>query len=334
MEPLAMVDHSLMANAIRALSMDAVEKAASGHPGMPMGMADVATVLFSDFLKYDPEHSDWPDRDRFVLSAGHGSMLLYSLLHLTGYPGMTMDELRNFRQLGAKTAGHPEYGHAEGIETTTGPLGQGIATAVGMALAERMMNARHGDDIVDHWTYAIVGDGCLMEGISHEAISMAGHLRLSKLVVLFDDNHISIDGSTDLSVSDDQVARFKACGWNATRIDGHNTAEIAAALAKAKQSDKPTMIACRTIIGYGAPNKQGTSAVHGAKLGAEEVKLAREALKWPYPPFTVPDEIAAMWRSVGARGRADYEAWVKSASTMSETDRSRLAEPLDAAVMD
>ena len=235
-----MVDHSLMANAIRALSMDAVEKATCGHPGMPMGMADVATVLFSDFLKYDPEHPNWPDRDRFVLSAGHGSMLLYSLLHLTGYPGMTMKELENFRQLGAKTAGHPEYGHAEGIETTTGPLGQGIATAVGMALAERMLNARHGNDIVDHWTYVIAGDGCLMEGISHEAISMAGHLKLNKLVVLFDDNHISIDGSTDLSVSDDQVARFEACGWNATRIDGHNTTEIAAALAEAKQSDKPT----------------------------------------------------------------------------------------------
>ena len=328
-----MLDYSQMANAIRALSMDAVQAANSGHPGMPMGMADVATVLFSDFLKYNPSEPNWPDRDRFVLSAGHGSMLLYSLLHLTGYPGMSMDELKNFRQLGAKTAGHPEYGHAPGIETTTGPLGQGIATAVGMALAERMQNTRHGDSVVDHWTYVIAGDGCLMEGISHEAISLAGHLKLNKLIVLWDDNHISIDGSTDLSVSDDQIARFKASGWNTARVDGHDAQAIAAALAEAKQSDRPTMIACRTIIGYGAPNKQGTAAVHGAALGEDEIKATREALGWSHPPFVIPDDIAAMWKSGGARGKDDYETWKKATADMSATDLARLSDPIDEAVM-
>ncbi len=328
-----MLDHSQMANAIRALSMDAVQAANSGHPGMPMGMADVATVLFSDFLKYNPSEPNWPDRDRFVLSAGHGSMLLYSLLHLTGYPGMDMDQIRNFRKLGAKTAGHPEYGHAEGIETTTGPLGQGIATAVGMALAERMQNTKHGDAIVDHWTYVIAGDGCLMEGLSHEAISFAGHLKLNKLILLWDDNHISIDGSTDLSVSDDQVARFKASGWNTARVDGHDAQAIAAALSDAKQSDRPTMIACRTIIGYGSPNKQGTSAVHGAALGDDEIKATREALGWSHPPFTIPDDIVAMWKSAGARGQDDYNAWKKSSTALSATDLARLDDPIDEGVL-
>ncbi len=260
------VSHAEMANAIRFLAIDAVEKAKSGHPGMPMGMADVATVLFSRFLKFDPSDPAWPDRDRFVLSAGHGSMLLYALLHLTGYEGMSLDELKAFRQWGSKTPGHPEYGHTVGVETTTGPLGQGIATAVGMALAERLMNARFGDDCVDHFTYVIAGDGCLMEGISHEAISLAGHLGLNRLIVLFDDNEISIDGATSLSCSDDQVARFKAAGWSACRIDGHDPDAIGAAIERARNSDRPSLIACRTIIGYGAPNRQGTEKVHGAKL--------------------------------------------------------------------
>src|SRR3990170_4470311 len=269
-EALPETTHKDMANAIRMLAMDAVERAKSGHPGMPMGMADVATILFTRFLKFDAAHPDWPDRDRFVLSAGHGSMLLYALLYLTGYPEMTLEELKNFRQLHSRTAGHPEYGHAPGIETTTGPLGQGLGNAVGMALAERLLNARYGDEIVNHYTYCIAGDGCLMEGISHEAISLAGHLKLGKLIVLFDDNSISIDGATSLSVSDDQVARFAASGWNTARVDGHDTKAISAALAKAKaDSSKPWFIACKTVIGYGAPNKQGKSSTHGEPLGVD-----------------------------------------------------------------
>ena len=303
------VSHQDMANCIRSLAMDAVQKAKSGHPGMPMGMADVATVLFTQFLKFDASAPDWPDRDRFVLSAGHGSMLLYGLLHLTGYPEMTMEELRNFRQLGSRTAGHPEYGHAPGIETTTGPLGQGLANAVGMALAERLANARYGDDLVDHFTYAIVGDGCLMEGISHEAISLAGHLGLKKLIVLFDDNEISIDGPTSLSVGDDQVKRFEACGWDARRVDGHDPAAIATAIAEAKESDRPSLIACKTVIGYGSPNKQGTSATHGAPLGEDEVAAARKLLDWPHPAFEIPAPILAAWRQVGAKGAAPRSAW-------------------------
>jgi transketolase len=264
-----------LANALRVLAMDAVERAKSGHPGMPMGMADVATVLFRDFLKFDAADPDWPDRDRFVLSAGHGSMLLYGLLHLTGYAEMTLDELKHFRQLGSRTAGHPEYGHAKGIETTTGPLGQGIGNAVGMAIAERLLAAQFGADLVDHRTYAICGDGCLMEGISHEAISLAGHLKLAKLTLLWDDNSISIDGSTALAVSDDQVARFKASGWNAEYVDGHDTDAVAAALARAQKSDRPSFIACRTTIAFGAPTKAGTAAAHGAPLGAAEIAGAR-----------------------------------------------------------
>jgi transketolase len=298
-----------MANAIRALAMDAVEKANSGHPGMPMGMADVATVLFTRFLKYDASEPKWPDRDRFVLSAGHGSMLLYALLHLTGYPGMDMAQIERFRQLGSKTAGHPEFGHAPGIETTTGPLGQGLANAVGMAIAERLLAARFGAALVDHRTYAIAGDGCLMEGISQEAISLAGHLRLNKLIVLFDDNHISIDGPTSLATSDDQLARFRAVNWSVQAVDGHDMEAVAAALATAQSSDKPSLIACRTTIGKGAPNKQGTAATHGAALGAAEVAAARKALNWPYPPFTVPTEILAAWRRAGTRGQIAHTAW-------------------------
>ena len=301
--------HDRMANAIRALAMDAVQAAKSGHPGMPMGMADVATVLFAQFLKFDPQRPDWPDRDRFLLSAGHGSMLLYALLHLTGYTDMTKAELRNFRQLHSRTAGHPEYGAAPGIETTTGPLGQGLANAVGMALAERMMHARFGDDLVDHRTWVVAGDGCLMEGISQEAITLAGHLGLGRLIVLFDDNEISIDGPTALATSDDQVKRFDACGWHVQTVDGHDRAALTAAMQAACDSDRPSMIACRTVIGYGAPTKAGTAATHGAPLGEEEIAGVRESLDWPHPPFEIPADVAEAWRTAGARGAADADAW-------------------------
>jgi len=301
--------HDDMANAIRALSMDAVQKANSGHPGMPMGAADVATVLFSRHLKFDASAPEWPDRDRFVLSAGHGSMLLYSLLYLTGYPGMDIDQIRNFRQLGSRTAGHPEYSHAPGIEVTTGPLGQGVATAVGMALAERMLAARYGDSAVDHFTYVLAGDGCLMEGISHEAVSLAGHLRLSKLILLFDDNGITIDGKTDISVDDDQLMRFEASGWHVARVDGHDADAIDAAIAAAKAADRPSLIACKTVIGYGAPTKAGSEKTHGAPLGDEEIAGAREKLGWPHPPFEIPAGILDAWRAVGARGEAVRAAW-------------------------
>jgi transketolase len=304
-------NHRAMANAIRVLSMDAVQKANSGHPGMPMGMADAATVLFTKFLKFDASDPHWPDRDRFVLSAGHGSILLYALLYLLGYEDMTIAEIENFRQLGAKTAGHPEYGHATGIETTTGPLGQGLANAAGMAIAERHLNARFGSDLVDHRTYVVAGDGCLMEGISQEAITLAGHLKLSRLIVLWDDNGISIDGKVSLSDSTDQLARFAASGWVTARIDGHDPAAIAAALEAAQISDKPSLIACKTIIGYGAPNKQGTSATHGAALGTDEVAAARKTLGWDYPPFEVPSGILETWRSAGARGSSSRGAWSK-----------------------
>ncbi len=298
-----------MANVIRVLAMDAVEQATCGHPGMPMGMADVATVLWSRFLKFDPARPDWPDRDRFVLSAGHGSMLLYALLHLTGYPGMSLDELKRFRQLGSRTAGHPEYGHAPGIETTTGPLGQGLANAVGMALAERLLNARFGDDLVDHHTYVIAGDGCLMEGISQEAISLAGHLRLNKLIVLWDDNAISIDGGTELSTSEDQLQRFAAAGWDSVAVDGHDPEAVAAALARARETELPSLIACRTVIAFGAPTKAGSAAAHGAALGAAEIAGARERLGWREPPFVIPGDVAEWWRAVGGRGAAASAAW-------------------------
>ena len=318
-----------MANAIRVLAMDAVEAAQSGHPGMPMGMADVATVLFSRYLKFDPAEPDWPDRDRFVLSAGHGSMLLYALLYLTGYADITIDEIKRFRQLGARTAGHPEYGAAGGIETTTGPLGQGLANAVGMALAERLMEARFGAELVDHHTYAIAGDGCLMEGISQEAISLAGHLRLGRLIVLFDDNKISIDGATSLAVSDDQPARFAASGWDVASVDGHDPEEIAAAIEAARESAAPSLIACRTIIAYGAPNKAGTAASHGAPLGGDEIAGARERLDWPYPPFEVPDDVLAGWRLVGGRGAAAREGWKRRFALCSTGTRDAFEQAID-----
>ena len=300
-----------MANAIRALAMDAVQQANSGHPGLPMGAADVATVLFSQFLKFDPSNPKWPDRDRFVLSAGHGSMLMYALLYLTGYPAMTIDQIKRFRQSGSITAGHPEYGHTPGVETTTGPLGQGLANAVGMAMAERHMAAVFGNAVVDHKTYVLASDGDLMEGISQEAISLAGHLKLSKLIVLFDDNGISIDGALSLSDSTDQVKRFEASGWNAMRVDGHDMKAIAAALTKAQTSDKPTLIACKTTIGFGAPTKAGKSSSHGSPLGTDEIKGARETLGWTSPPFEVPNEILSSWRAAGERSRGAHADWDK-----------------------
>ena len=314
--------HGEMANAIRFLAADAVQAANSGHPGMPMGAADMATVLFSQFLKFDPAKPNWPDRDRFVLSAGHGSMLLYSVLHLTGHRDMGMGQLRNFRQLDSRTAGHPEFGAAMGIETTTGPLGQGLATAVGMALGERMLASRFGGDLVDHYTYALVGDGCLMEGVSHEAASLAGHLGLGKLIVLFDDNEITIDGATSLSVSDDQCARFVSYSWDVVRVDGHDPDAIAAAIEAARQSDRPSLIAARTQIGRGAPTKAGTSGAHGAPLGDEEIAGARKAMGWPHAPFEVPDNVAAAWQAVGARGGAISAAWEERLEAMEQDDRA------------
>lgn len=302
-------DETLMANAIRALTMDAVQAANSGHPGAPMGLADVATVLFNRFMTIDPTAPKWPDRDRFVMSAGHGSMLVYAVNHLLGYADMDMDQIRNFRQMGARTAGHPEYGHADGIETTTGPLGQGISTAVGMALAERLANARFGDDLVDHHTYVLAGDGCLMEGISHEAIDMAGHMGLSRLVVFWDDNKITIDGSTDISTSMDQPARFAAAGWHVQSVDGHDPDAIAAAITAARADGRPSLIACRTVIGKGAPNMGGSHKVHGAPLGEAEIEAAREALGWTHAPFTIPAEVYAAWGAVAQRGAEARTAW-------------------------
>ncbi len=320
------VAHNDMANAIRALSMDAVEKANSGHPGMPMGMADVATVLFSRHLKFDPAYPNWPDRDRFVLSAGHGSMLIYSLLHLTGYPDMELEDIKNFRQFGAKTAGHPEFGHAAGIETTTGPLGQGIANAVGMALAERLMQARFGDSLVDHKTYVIVGDGCLMEGISHEAASLAGHLKLSKLIVLWDDNKICIDGPTKLTVSEDTLKRFEAQGWYVQSINGHDPVAIDKAIENAKKSDRPSFIACDTTIAFGAPTKAGKNSSHGSPLGKNEIEGARKNLDWGHGEFEIPDAVMAAWREVGKRGTKEFADWsARLANSDKQADFSRLA---------
>ncbi|MER9201642.1 transketolase [Mesorhizobium sp. M0933] len=309
LKPVAAVSERDMANAIRALAMDSVQKANSGHPGMPMGMADVATVLFSRFINIDPSSPNWPDRDRFVLSAGHGSMLQYALHYLLGFEDMPIEELQRFRQLGSRTAGHPEYGHALGIETTTGPLGQGISTAVGMALAERMLAARHGADLVDHFTYAIAGDGCLQEGISHEAIDLAGHLKLSRLIVFWDDNAISIDGPTSLSTSMDQPERFKAAGWHVQSVNGHDTENVAAAIEAAQQSDRPSLIACRTVIGKGAPNLGGSEKTHGAPLGDAEIAATRENIGWAFAPFEVPDDILFAWREIAGRGQAARRAW-------------------------
>lgn len=306
---------SHLANAIRALAMDAVEKAKSGHPGMPMGMADVATVLFQRIMKFDASNPNWPDRDRFVLSAGHGSMLLYALFYLLGYPGVTRKDLENFRQMGSPTAGHPEYGHIDGIETTTGPLGQGLATAVGMAIAERLSAARFGAELVDHHTYVIAGDGCLMEGLSHEAIDLAGHLKLSRLIVLWDDNSISIDGPTSLSTSTDQLARFTASGWHTCRVDGHDPDAVLNALEAAKKDERPSLIACRTIIGFGSPGKQGKETCHGSPLGANEIEAARKKLNWPHDPFEIPDDILQSWRHAGQRGASTRQDWEKRLKT-------------------
>jgi transketolase len=314
----------MLANAVRALAMDAVEKANSGHPGMPMGMADVATVLFTKHLKFDPADPKWPDRDRFVLSAGHGSMLLYALLYLTGYPAMTLDELKRFRQLHSKTPGHPESFITPGVETTTGPLGQGVATSVGMALAERMLAAEFGGAIFDHHTFVMCSDGDLMEGVSQEAIALAGHLKLNRLIFLFDDNGISIDGPLKLADSVDQVARFKSAGWNATHVDGFDQDAVDAAIQAAKASDRPSMIACKTIIGYGAPKKAGTSKAHGEALGAEELAGAKKALGWDYGPFVVPDDILAAWREAGARGKPAHAAWRKRFEALDAGKRAEI----------
>ncbi|MCG7504535.1 transketolase [Mesorhizobium retamae] len=334
--------HDRMANAIRFLSMDAVEKANSGHPGLPMGAADIATVLFTRFLKFDAKNPHWPDRDRFILSAGHGSMLLYSLLYLTGYEDMTIDEIKNFRQLGSRTAGHPEYGHAAGIETTTGPLGQGISNSVGFALGERILNAAFGNDLVDHYTYVLAGDGCLMEGISQEAISLAGHLRLNKLIVFWDNNNISIDGPVTLADSTDQVARFQASGWNAMHIDGHDPEAIAYAIEAARHSDKPTLIAAKTTIGFGAPTKAGTNKVHGSPLGAEEIAGARKFFNWESPAFEIPSDILNAWRAAGEAGakkRIEWEGRLAKADAKQRAEFERrisgkLPQDFDAVIAD
>jgi len=300
-----------MANAIRFLSVDAVQAAKSGHPGLPMGAADIVTVLFTKYLNFDAKNPNWPDRDRFVLSAGHGSMLLYALLYLLGYEDIDIEQIKNFRQLGYNTAGHPEYGHAAGIETTTGPLGQGFANAVGMAIAERKLNAEFGNDLCNHFTYCLAGDGCLMEGISQEALTLAGHLKLNKLIVFWDNNSISIDGPVSVTDSTDQIVRFKASGWNTLHIDGHNHDEIAEAIEKAQKSDKPTMISCKTTIGFGSPNIAGTAKAHGAPLGDEEIALTREALGWEAEPFKVPEDILDAWRIAGLNSCKEHKSWEK-----------------------
>src|SRR5712692_7300199 len=317
--------HDRMANAIRALAMDAVEQARSGHPGLPMGAADIATVLFGRFLKFDPADPAWPDRDRFVLSAGHGSMLIYAVLHLLGYPAVTIEEIKRFRQLGSITPGHPEHGHTPAIETTTGPLGQGLANAVGMAIAERHLAATFGDGLVNHRTYVLASDGDLMEGISHEAIALAGHLRLAKLTVLFDDNGISIDGPLALADSVDQVARFTAAGWSASRIDGHDPGAITDAIEAAQHSDRPTLIACRTTIGFGAPSKAGTEKSHGSPLGADESAGAREKLGWADAPFAIPADVRALWRQAGLRSQAGRAAWDARVAALEPDARAEFA---------
>ena len=319
---MAQVDHKQMANAVRALAMDGVEKAKSGHPGLPMGAADVATVLFTKFLKFDAADPRWPDRDRFILSAGHGSMLLYALLYLTGNEDVTLDQLKHFRQLDSKTPGHPENFITAGVETTTGPLGQGVASSVGTALAERLLAAEYGSEIVDHYTYVLCSDGDLMEGVSHEALALAGHLKLSKLILLYDDNGITIDGPISLTDNVDQVARFKAHGWDARQIDGHDPKAIAAAIRRAQKSDRPSLIACKTTIGFGAPTRAGTSKAHGEPLGAEELAGAKKALGWDYGPFEIPDDILKAWRSVGKRGRKDHKAWQSRFGAMSDDTRA------------
>ncbi|MDR3473233.1 MAG: 1-deoxy-D-xylulose-5-phosphate synthase N-terminal domain-containing protein, partial [Devosia sp.] len=298
-----------MANAIRSLSMDAVEKANSGHPGLPMGAADIAVALFTKVMKFDPTDPHWPDRDRFVLSAGHGSMLLYSALYLLGYEDMTIDQIKNFRQWGSKTPGHPEHGFAAGVEATTGPLGQGIGNGVGMAVAEAHLAAEFGAELVDHHTWVLAGDGCLMEGISQEAIALAGHLKLNKLTIIWDDNHVTLDGKLEDEDSTDQHARFRAVGWHTIAVDGHDQVAVERALLEAKASDKPTMIAAPTTIGFGAPTKAGTSKVHGSPLGAEELAGAKQNLGITYPAFVVPNQIIDAWRAAGSRGAPARAAW-------------------------
>ena len=317
-----------MANTIRFLTVDAINKSNSGHPGMPLGMADVATVLFAEYIKLNPEAPKWFDRDRFVLSAGHGSMLLYSLLYLTGYKDISLEDIKNFRQFGSKTAGHPEYGHLEGIDMTTGPLGQGISSAVGMALAERMINARYEDKLCNHYTYVIAGDGCLMEGISEESASLAGHLQLNKLIVFWDNNNITIDGTVDKASSTNQLMRFEAMGWNTISINGHNYQEIRQAIEKAQKSDKPTLIACKTTIGYGAPNKGGTSKCHGSPLGEEETALMRQKLNWSYGPFEVPEDSLKLWRKTQDRNKTDYAQWVNAAEEAGTEFHNFIADKL------
>lgn len=318
-----------MADAIRFLAMDGVQAANSGHPGMPMGMADAAVALFADHIHVDPTCPTWPDRDRFILSAGHGSMLHYALNHLLGYKDMDAGQLKQFRQLGARTAGHPEYGHADGIETTTGPLGQGITTAVGMALAERRLASQFGRALVDHYTYVIAGDGCLMEGISHEAIDMAGHLKLGRLIVLWDDNDISIDGNTDIATSTNQLARFKAAGWQVTRVDGHDSDAVSAAIDVAKKSRKPSLIACKTVIGFGAPTLAGSHKTHGAPLGDDEIQATRTALGWDHPPFEIPSDIRSLWQEIATRGldmRTHWQSRLDSSVKKSRFERAMSGE--------
>jgi transketolase len=327
--PPTRAQHDRMANAIRALAMDAVEQAKSGHPGLPMGAADIATVLFTRFLKFDPADPTWPDRDRFVLSAGHGSMLIYALLHLLGYEAMTIEEIKRFRQLGSLTPGHPENFITAGIETTTGPLGQGLGNAVGMAIAERHLAAVFGPEVVDHRTYVLASDGDLMEGISQEAIALAGHLKLNKLIVLFDDNGISIDGPLSLSDSVDQVKRFEAAGWAATRVDGHDPEAIAVAIAAAQASERPSLIACRTTIGFGAPSKAGTEKSHGSPLGADEIKGARERLGWPEPPFVIPADVLALWRSAGKAGKTAHHTWRDRFKALASSRRTEFERRLE-----
>ena len=304
--------HKKLANAVRFLSIDAVEKANSGHPGMPMGMADVATVLFKDFLKFNPDDPEWLNRDRFVLSAGHGSMLLYSLLYLTGYKSVSLNDIKNFRQINSICAGHPEYHPNSGIETTTGPLGQGIANAVGFALAEEMLKKQLGKKIIDHKTYVLAGDGCLMEGISHEALSLAGHLKLKNLIMLFDNNSISIDGPTNLTTSDDFKKRFESYGWIYMSIDGHDEKQIYKALKKSQKSKKPTVISCKTVIGFGSPNKSNSETAHGSPLGLEEINLVRKKLKWPYEAFQIPKDIMYEWKKIGTKNQKNYQKWKKN----------------------
>ncbi|HKC03211.1 MAG TPA: transketolase [Sphingomicrobium sp.] len=320
-----------LANAIRALAMDAVEAANSGHPGMPMGMADAATALFTKHLKFDAADPRWPDRDRFILSAGHGSMLLYSLLYLTGYDQPTIEDIKRFRQLGSPCAGHPENYELPGVEVTTGPLGQGLAMAIGMAIAERHLNAVYGDDLVDHRTFVVAGDGCLMEGVNHEAVGLAGHLKLGRLIVLWDDNNITIDGSTELSRNEDVIARFQAAKWHTVECDGLDAGKVSKAIEKAVADERPSLIRCKTIIGYGAPNKQGTAATHGAALGADEVAAARKELGWDSPPFEIPDDVRATWREAGSRGSKAHAEWTRrlEASGKSEEFSARIAGKID-----